>query len=120
MPQTVLVVDDDEGVRLALAAVLEEEGYDVDLAADGLEALERLQAKRPSLILLDLMMPRMDGYAFTEELQRRGLRPALPLMVLTADARAKNRALQLGVDGFIAKPFDISDLVDQVARLAAL
>ncbi|HYN87372.1 MAG TPA: response regulator, partial [Ardenticatenaceae bacterium] len=74
MNAKVLVVEDDVGLQETLAAVLEFEGYEVLIARDGIEALEVLGNGIPGLILLDLMMPRMDGFAFVKELQLRGLR----------------------------------------------
>lgn len=113
----VLVVDDDSGLQETLQAVLESEDYEVAIAADGLVALEKIAARRPNLILLDLMMPRMDGYAFAKELQRQGLRSSIPIVVLTADGRAQSKAAQVGADGYLEKPFEIPDLLDEVSRL---
>jgi CheY-like chemotaxis protein len=112
----VLVVDDDAGLQETLQAALEFEDYEVVVAEDGLVALEKLSAVTPDLILLDIMMPRMDGYAFAKELQRRGLRASIPVVILTADGRARQKAAQIGADGYIEKPFDIPDFLDEVAR----
>ena len=114
----VLVVDDDLGLQETLQATLESEGYAVTIAADGVEALEKLASLTPAVIVLDLMMPRMDGYAFAHELEKRGLRPAIPIMVLTADSRARHKVQTVNPDAFLAKPFDIAELLDNVARLA--
>ena len=116
MSRIVLVVDDDTGLQETLQAALEFEDYEVVVAEDGLEALEKLSTVTPNLILQDNMMPRMDGYAFTVELQRRGLRSSIPVVVLTADGRAPQKAAQMGADGYIEKPFDIPDFLDEVAR----
>ena len=115
MRKIVLVVDDDTGLQETLQAALEFEDYEVVIAEDGLVALEKLTTVIPNLILLDIMMPRMDGYAFAKELQRRGLRTSIPMIILTADGRAPQKAAQLGADGYIEKPFDISDFLDTVA-----
>jgi CheY-like chemotaxis protein len=117
MGRTVLVVDDDVNIQATLRDLLQDEGYQVLTANDGLEALERLNSALPALILLDLMMPRMDGYAFVEELSRRGLRAAVPIIVLTADGRARQKATQMGADGFAEKPFSLLPLLEQVERL---
>jgi CheY-like chemotaxis protein len=114
----VLVVDDDPGLQQALEAILQLEGYEVTTARDGLDALEKVDHSQPALILLDLMMPRMDGFTFAEELKQRGLRAQIPIIVLTADGRVQQKAEQLGADGGLAKPFDITVLLDEVARLA--
>lgn len=116
MEQPILVVDDDAGIRQTIGALLREEGYRVSLAVDGLDALEQVAGGLPALILLDITMPRMDGYAFAEELQRRGLAPAVPILLLTADASAPEKARRVGAAGFVAKPFDLDELLDAVTR----
>ncbi|MDQ4075608.1 MAG: response regulator [Chloroflexota bacterium] len=117
MSSKVLIVDDDPGIQETLEAILEFEGYEVSLARDGIEALSYLEEELPGLILLDLMMPRMDGFALTQELERRGLRAALPIIVLTADGRAQEKAARLRAEDYVEKPFELSDLLDKVARL---
>ncbi len=117
MKGTILVVDDDAGLRQTIASILEDDGYSVLLAADGLSALEVLQNVRPSAILLDINMPQMDGYQFADELQRRGLRPGIPVMVLTADGRAPERATRIGAEAHLPKPFSLVALLDGVDRL---
>jgi two-component system response regulator MprA len=117
MTVSVLLVDDDPGIRGALGALLEDEGYRVVEACDGLEALDRVEADRPSLILLDLMMPRLDGYGFTRELRRRGLSPAIPIVVITADGLGCQKVAPLEVEACMSKPFEIDDLLDTVSRL---
>ena len=116
MSKVVLVVDDDAGLQETLQAALEFENYEVVIAEDGLVALEKLSTVTPNLILLDIMMPRMDGYTFAQELQRRGLRSSIPVIVLTADGRAQQKAALVGADGYLEKPFDIDEFLDQVER----
>ncbi len=116
LSKLILVVDDDEGLQETLQAVLEGEDYEVVIAGDGLAALEKLATVMPALILLDLMMPRMDGFTFALELERRGLRSSIPIIVLTADSRGKQKATQLGANNYIDKPFDIPDLLDKIAQ----
>jgi two-component system response regulator MprA len=119
MSATILIVDDDYGLRATLQAVLEDEGYTVTTAVDGLDALAKLEGETPGLILLDLGMPRLDGYDLAEELVRRGLRPAVPVVVLTADGRAAEKAARIGADDWLAKPFAVDRLLAQVRRLLA-
>jgi chemosensory pili system protein ChpA (sensor histidine kinase/response regulator) len=116
--RTILVVDDDTNIQATLRALLEDEGYEVVVARDGVDALARLEGVQPALILLDLMMPRMDGYTFAAELQRRGLHPGIPIVVLTAGASARQAAARLGAAGYAEKPFSINGLLDTVDRLA--
>lgn len=118
MSGTILVVDDDPALQFTLSTLLEDEGYQVAVAGDGLEALDSLDGSTPNLILLDIAMPRMDGFAFVEQLSSRGLRQGIPIVVLTADGRAPQKAAQIGADGYLAKPFELTALLSQVARLA--
>jgi len=119
LSDTVLVIDDDVGLQQTLEAVLQFEGYDVVVASDGLEALATLNRQRPAVIVLDWAMPRMDGPAFAAALRQRGLHPGIPLLLLTADGRARQKAAQVGADGYMAKPFEMTELLEEVARLAA-
>jgi two-component system chemotaxis response regulator CheY len=118
LDRTVLVVEDDAGLQETLEELLEIEGYDVTVARDGLDALDKLGDPPPAVILLDVMMPRMDGYAFVDELRRRGLHPGIPILVLTADGRAQQKAERIGAVGYLEKPFDLGELLRQVARFA--
>lgn len=122
MPSPVLIVDDDTDLRRALTELLEEEGYAVVGAADGRDALAKLQAGlRPALILLDLMMPGMNGWDFRKaQLDDPELR-ALSVVVVTASGSdpATIRA-QLGPVELLAKPIHPNDLLDVVGRLAPL
>jgi len=115
--EDILVVDDEPELQEALRDLLELEGYDVRVARDGIEALERVEAAKPRLIVLDLMMPRMDGYGFVAELERRNLRDEIPIIVLTADGKASTKADHLGAAAGVAKPFDVTMLLGEVARL---
>jgi two-component system response regulator MprA len=109
-----LIVDDDANVQKMLRILLEYEHLEVILASDGLEALECVERVRPDLILLDLMMPRMDGRTFVEELERRGLRSSLPVIVLTADVHARALIELMGVEDWLIKPFHLSDLLGKI------
>ena len=116
MSKRVLVVDDDEDMQALLQTVLEGQDYEVVAAEDGIAALQELEKAAPDLIVLDLMMPRMDGYAFTEELRQRGLQSTIPVIVLSADVNAKQNADQLGADSYISKPFDVRDLLGEISH----
>lgn len=116
MSKRVLVVDDDEDMQVLLQAALEREDYQVTTAEDGLVALKELEKSAPDLILLDLTMPHMDGYAFVEELRQRGLQSSIPIIVLSADVNAKQKVQQMGADSYIAKPFDVLDLLGEISQ----
>lgn len=110
--QHILVVDDDPTIREVVADLLEGEGYAVDTAADGAEALEKGQRNPPQALILDMMMPVMDGWTFLRERQKYACLATLPVIVLSA---ARSEGLQevkcLGAHAFLAKPFDIDVLL---------
>ena len=112
----VLVVDDDLLIRDTLATALADEGYSVRVAADGKAALETLDEWLPDLIVLDLMMPVMDGHAFRAEQQSRGVAAHIPVIVLSAAHNVQARASNLGAAAVFPKPFDLGTLLDAVER----
>jgi CheY-like chemotaxis protein len=120
MPQRILVIDDEEGIRDAFLLALENESYEVDTAADGLEGLEKAEARRPDLVFLDLRMPRLDG---VETLRRlKAGYPELPVHVLTAFHEDYLRPLQvLAAEGvefdLTRKPIDAEQIRSIVAAI---
>lgn len=115
-PPRILIADDDALVRGSLVAVLESEGYLVDEARDGREAVSRAIARLPDLVLLDLNMPGWDGWTAFSQLDR--VTPLLPVIVITARPNQYPKAVQLGVDAFMEKPLNIPILVRAIQRLA--
>jgi two-component system cell cycle response regulator DivK len=112
----VLVVEDDQDNREMVIKVLKHNGYRAIEAVDGEEAIERAKAENPDLILLDLYIPKMDGYEVTRRLKGdRGLKH-IPIIALTAHAMKGNReeALAAGCDGYIAKPINVRELPQQI------
>ena len=112
----VLVVDDDPDILQTLALCLSTEGYRVLSAANGQEALEVLSRERPAAILLDLMMPVMDGWQFVAEVEKRGWRKS-PILVLSADRAVQGHAQKLRAEAHLAKPFDLDELLGKVQQL---
>jgi DNA-binding response OmpR family regulator len=114
---TVLLVDDEETVQKVLTYPLEREGYRVVQARDGEEALERYRAEPVDLVVLDLMLPRLDGLAVCRRL--REARSAVPIIMLTArgDEGDKVLGLELGADDYITKPFSIREFMSRVRAL---
>jgi two-component system, chemotaxis family, chemotaxis protein CheY len=113
----ILIADDDFLVRGSLVALLEFEGFVVDEASDGLEAVARASFQAPDLVLLDLNMPKMDGWtAFTKLEQAL---PLLPVIIITARPNQYKEAVRLGVDAFMEKPLNIPVLVSAIKRLAS-
>ena len=114
----ILVVDDvPENVRL-LEAVLEGEGYEVVSTTDGLAALELAVSAEPDLVLLDVMMPELDGYAVCRQLREHEETAVLPVIMLTAsEGSEKTRAIEAGADDFIPKPFNRDELLTRIRSL---
>ncbi len=107
----VLVVDDESDIRQAVAEVLSFEGYQVMVAGDGAEALAKARAYRPRLVLLDLMMPRMNGWEFRRAQKRDPEVSGIPVVVLSALG-----AESVDAEGYVGKPFDVDELVSAVRR----
>jgi CheY-like chemotaxis protein len=108
----VLVVDDQEVIRDTLQTALDDEGFTVETAANGREALEILGRWKPCVVLLDLMMPVMDGWAFCAEQRRTG--DKTPIVLLSAAGGLSEEAKALCAAGFIAKPFDIDHVISAI------
>jgi len=113
----ILVVEDDDVIGEQLAKALTKEGYQVELAYDGEEGLRMAIEREPAVIVLDLMLPKMDGFGVCEALRKR--RNKVPILMLTArdQIQDKVRGLDYGADDYLAKPFDFSELA---ARIRAL
>ncbi|MFC1420146.1 response regulator transcription factor [Streptacidiphilus cavernicola] len=113
----VLVVDDEPALRDALESSLAFEGYEVTTASDGLEALDAISAHAPDLVLLDIMMPRLDGLTTVRRLRARG--DSVPVLMLTARDAVGDRVtgLDVGADDYLAKPFELDELLARVRAL---
>jgi chemosensory pili system protein ChpA (sensor histidine kinase/response regulator) len=117
--RTVMVVDDSMTVRRVTQRLLEREGYHVLLAKDGVDALEQLQGTVPDLLLLDIEMPRMDGFDLTRHVRGDERIAGIPIIMITSRSADKHRnyALELGVDAFFGKPFQEPELLAEMTRL---
>jgi CheY-like chemotaxis protein len=113
--RTVLLVEDDNDIRDALVQILEEEGYVVVAAAHGRIGLELMRLHRPMLILLDLMMPVMNGWQFREAQLQDAVFAATPVIVISADNSARQESEAMRVQGFLQKPIELSELLRVVA-----
>src|SRR5262249_50159767 len=113
----ILVVDDERAVRESLRRALELEGYQIELAENGTHALERLDSEQPDAVVLDVLMPGMDGLEVSRTIRRSGNR--VPLWMLTARTQVEDRVegLDAGADDYLTKPFALEELL---ARLRAL
>jgi DNA-binding response OmpR family regulator len=111
----VLVVDDDWRVREAIQWALEDEGFEVETAADGLQAVEHATARRPDVVLLDLRLPGLDGYRVAHDL-RAAHGNRLPSLAMTADGRAESKAARAGAYAVVRKPFELGELLAFIRR----
>jgi DNA-binding response OmpR family regulator len=111
----ILVIDDEPMVRDTLGQVLADEGYVVDVAADGADALDRVHAARPDVILLDLMMPGMNGRQFLSALRAEADFNSVPVLIMTAVHGLEINLNSIGASEVVEKPFDVDDLLNKVA-----
>ena len=121
-PPLVMIVDDSLTVRKITSRMLNREGFEVITAKDGVEALEMLESEAPDVILLDIEMPRMDGFEFTRMIKRDLRHAHVPIIMITSRTAEKHRALarELGVDLFLGKPFQEQDLLRNLREMLAL
>jgi CheY-like chemotaxis protein len=110
----ILVVDDSPSVRRVVSNMLKQHGWEVQMARDGVEALEMITQQTPAAVLLDIEMPRMDGYELISTLRAQDQYRTLPLVVLTSRAAAKHqqRAIQLGASSYVVKPYQDEELIN--------
>jgi two-component system alkaline phosphatase synthesis response regulator PhoP len=116
---TVLVVDDEPQVVWVLQFSLEAEGYQTFAARDGVQALREIAEHHPKLMVLDIMMPNMDGWTVLEEMLKlpREDRPRVVMVSALSSARDRTRAAELGADAFVPKPFNVDDLIGVLHKL---
>jgi DNA-binding response OmpR family regulator len=111
-----LIVDDDASIRRAVAEFLDAEGYRTQTATNGQEALDQVAQERPGLVVLDLRMPILDGWAFARGVVHER-QQGLKILVMTAAVDAGQSASDIQADGYLAKPFDLEVLLAEVKRL---
>lgn len=119
MPQKILAVDDEKHIVRLIQVNLERAGYEVITAFDGVEALRRVQEDHPDLIVLDVMMPQMDGFETLKNLKANPQTRDIPVIMLTAKAQDADvfRGWQSGVDCYLTKPFNPLELLTFVKRI---
>lgn len=115
----VLIVDDEPDVLLTLRMILEAEGFEPSLAADGETALRRIDDEHPDLVLLDIMMPVLDGWFVLAELAGRPRRPCVIVCSAKSSDGDRLRARELGADEYVTKPFEPDDLVAVIRNVLA-
>jgi len=115
-PARVLVVEDDDSIRETLVLALQDEGYDVLAAANGVAGFNLLRETTPDAILLDMKMPVMDGWEFARR-YRELPGPKAPVVVLTAASNAAARSAEVSADAYLSKPFDLDALIELLGRM---
>jgi two-component system alkaline phosphatase synthesis response regulator PhoP/two-component system response regulator VicR len=120
MPLKVLVCDDERHIVRLIQVNLERQGYQVVTAFDGKEGLEKIQSEKPNLVVLDVMMPYMDGFEVLKSIRREPETENLPVIMLTAKAQDKDvfEGYHYGADMYLTKPFNPMELVTFVKRIA--
>ena len=116
-PKKVLIADDEQQLALALKIRLQSHGYQVVTANDGQQALELAMREKPDLVILDILMPVMDGYSCLRELNTRFGRGKIPVIILTARDRMKDLFELEGIEDYVIKPFDHEDLLLRIERV---
>jgi len=118
MPSKVLIVDDEPNIVISLQFLMRKAGFETSVARDGDEALREVDAFGPDLVLLDVMMPRRDGFEVCQELRASG-HTDLKIILLTAKGREAEvaKGLSVGADAYVTKPFSTAELVETVTRL---
>lgn len=116
-PKCILIVEDDEPIRDLMSEILNRVGYTVETAGDGLQALELVKASPPDVIVLDLMMPIMDGWTFLRQFRTDPHCDRTPILVTSAYRELRETARELDVQAYLTKPFDIGELLGAIEHL---
>ncbi|TVO76941.1 response regulator transcription factor [Sedimenticola selenatireducens] len=119
MTQHILIVDDEKNIVISIDYLLRREGFEVSVAHDGEEGLNLIKSQHPDLVLLDVMMPKLNGFQVCELVKQDPALASVRIIMLTAKGRdaEKEKGLALGADAYITKPFATRDLVAQVKAL---
>lgn len=121
MAHKILIADDEQNIVISLEYLMRREGFEVSIAQDGDEAIARTRAELPDLVLLDIMMPKMNGFEVCQEIKSDPTLKAVRILMLTAKGRDTEiaKGLALGADGYITKPFSTKELVERIRALLA-
>jgi DNA-binding response OmpR family regulator len=118
----VLVVEDEDNIAIALDYLLTREGYEIQRVASGGEAMERIKAMRPDLVLLDVMLPEVSGYEICQAVRLDPALSGVRILMMTArgSAMERRKGLAMGADGFVSKPFELKELREEVRRILSV
>ena len=121
MSKTILIVDDEAYIVTSLEYVMQSAGFEVAVAYDGEEALAKIDEKVPDLVILDLMMPKLDGFEVCEKIRENPLWKDIRIVILTAKGRdiERKKGMSLGADDYMTKPFSTRDILNRVKELLA-
>ena len=117
--KTILIADDEPYLIRSLSYVLQREGYHVESAVDGQEAMSKIETLRPDLVFLDLMLPRLDGFQICRRIKERPDLRSIYVIILTAKGQQEDRrkGLQAGADAFMTKPFSPKEIIDKLRQI---
>lgn len=118
----ILIAEDNAEIRALVSSILIEEGHKVSVAQNGQQALDMMLDDAPDVLVLDIMMPQMDGYTVLKELKTSGIKDTMKILVLTAKTSESDwvRGYKLGADAYVTKPFDIDELTRHVEELLSM
>lgn len=121
MPTRILIAEDEPNIIESLSFILKRSGFDVQAAKDGEAALAALRRERPDVMILDVMLPKMNGFDVLKTVRSEDGLKDLPVVLLTAKGQSQDRRMaeEIGADAFVTKPFSNQHIVDTVNRLAA-
>ncbi len=119
MNEKILVIDDDPSILRLTTHILQKKGYQVDTATNGIQAMKKAMNESPDLIILDLMLPGLDGFEICDRLKNSEATSQVPILMLSAKARKadKSMASELGVDAYLAKPIDSPEFFSSIKKL---
>lgn len=122
MGNKILIADDEQNIVISLEFLMKREGFDVSIAVDGEEAIERIRSELPDLVLLDVMMPKKSGFEVCQEIKRDPALKSVRILMLTAKGRDTEvaKGLALGADAYMTKPFSTKELVERVRSMLAV
>ncbi|WP_025916380.1 response regulator transcription factor [Herminiimonas sp. CN] len=121
MPHKILIVDDEPNIVISLEFLMQQSGYEVETARDGEEALQKIVSFQPDLVLLDIMLPQLNGFEVCQRIRENSQWNRIKVIMLSAKGREIeiSKGIALGADAYVTKPFSTKDLIVQVQRLLA-
>ncbi len=119
MPVRVLIAEDEPNIVESLTFILNRSGFEVESVGDGAAALESIQSSRPDVVILDVMLPSMNGFEVMKSVRADDAVSTTPIIILTAKGQSRDRqtAMEIGADAFVTKPFSNSEIIDKVREL---